>query len=106
MRASFQILACAARRAGSDGFGRTGNDYAAAGITPARAHVDDIVGVADHVEVMLDHYDRGATVEQLLEHTEQHTNTASSCLRPISEASLSLWASPPESAGVASPRVR
>lgn len=34
------------------------------------------------------------------------TKTVPSWLLPISEASLSLWASPPDSAGVDSPRVR
>ena len=35
-----------------------------------------------------------------------NTNTDPSWLLPISEASFSLWASPPDSAGVDSPRVR
>ena len=49
------------------GGGPGGND-AAAGFSAAGSHVDEIIGVTDHVEVVLDDHDRCAAVDEPLEH--------------------------------------
>ena len=43
-------------------------------IPTAGAHIDDIVGVSDHVKVMLDDDDGRTVVQQRLKNTEQHAN--------------------------------
>ena len=51
---------------------RAGGDNAAARITSAGAHVDDIIGTADHIEIVLNDDDGRAAIEQRLEHAQQH----------------------------------
>lgn len=51
---------------------------AAAAFPAAGAHIDYIVGVTDHVQIMLDDNDRGAVIQQRLEHA-QRTRTSSGC---------------------------
>ena len=51
---------------------RAGGDNTAARITSAGAHVDDIVGTADHIEIVLNDDDGRAAIEQRLEHAQQH----------------------------------
>ena len=71
-----------------------------AGISAAGAHVDDVVRIADDVQIMLDdHHSRAMD-------GSSNTNTESVWVRPISLASFRRWASPPERLGVSSPRVR
>jgi GNAT superfamily N-acetyltransferase len=41
------------------------------GVAAFRAHVDDVVGVQDDVEVVLDDDDRGAVVDEALEHADE-----------------------------------
>ena len=67
-------------------------DDPAARVSAAGAHIDDIVGVSDHVKVMLDDDDGRAVVQQRLKNTEQHANIR--------------CASPPDRLGVSSPSVR
>ena len=56
---------------GFDGFGGAGgNDGAALGAA-FRAHVNQVVGVADDIEVVLDDNERIATVNEAVEHIEQ-----------------------------------
>ena len=56
----------------ADLLGRSAGDDAPAGVSAARSHVDDIIGVADDVEVVLDHDHRRAACQKRLEHAEQH----------------------------------
>ena len=51
--------------------GRAGADQLAAGLAAFGAEVDDPVGGADHVEVVLDHDQRMAGVEQLAQRAHQ-----------------------------------
>ena len=51
---------------------RADGDNAAARITSAGAHVDDIIGTADHIEIVLNDDDGRAAIEQRLEHAQQH----------------------------------
>ena len=100
---------------------RAGGDDPAAGLTAAGAHVDEKVRVADDVEVVLDDHDRCAVVQKRLEDAEQHPHIqrmqadrrfiededrVGLALRPISLASFSRCASPPDRLGVSSPSVR
>lgn len=48
-----------------------GGDNPPAFGTTARPHVNDIVGVSDDIQVMLDDYDRGTMVNQALEHLQK-----------------------------------
>lgn len=48
-----------------------GGDNPSAFGTTARLHVNDIVGVSDDIQVMLDDYDRGTMVNQALEHLQK-----------------------------------
>ena len=60
-------LACCAH----DVFRRAGGHDVAAAVARLGAHVDDPVGRLDHVEVVLDHDDGVAQVDQPIEHVEQ-----------------------------------
>ncbi len=53
--------------------GSRGNDRAS-GVAALRSEVDEPVGVLDHVEVVLDDDDAGASIEQSLKGLEQDTN--------------------------------
>ena len=87
----------------------------------AGAHIDDIVGVSDHVKVVLDDDDGRAVIQQRLKNTEQHANIQRMQadrrliehkdgvrLRSADLAGelLSRCASPPDRLGVSSPSVR
>lgn len=101
-------------------FRRTCRHDASAGIAAARPHIHKVIRIADHIQIMLNDHHGGTVPDQLLEHTQQglyiqrmqadggfmNTNTLSACPLPISLASFSRWASPPERLGVSSPRVR
>ena len=88
----------------------------AALFSAARTHVDDVVGIFNHIQVVFDDKDGGSVFNQRLEYTEENldirrvgsskTKTVSSWAFPISLASFSRWASPPERLGVSSPRVK
>lgn len=93
----------------------------AALFSAARAHVDDVVGIFNHIQVVFDDKDGGSVFNQRLEYTEENLDirrvktdrrliegpkTVSSWAFPISLASFSRWASPPERLGVSSPRVK
>ena len=41
-------------------------------LAAARAHVDHVVGIGDHVEVVLDHQHGAALVDEPLEDAQQH----------------------------------
>ena len=95
-----------------DGFRRPFGDDLAAAFAALGAEVDDPVGRLDHVEVVLDHDDRVAQVDQPLQHVEQLAHVVEvqprrrlvqDVERPAgraarsSFASLMRCASPPES---------
>ena len=106
--------------AGADLLHRTAGHNPAAGRTAAGAHVDQVIGVADHIQIMLDHHHGGAVADQCLKHPQQGAHIqrvqadgglikhkdAVPLGRPISLASFSRCASPPDRLGVSSPRVR
>lgn len=52
-------------------FRRAGCDYAAAFLAASWTHVDDVVGIADDVQVMLDDDYCGAVADEFLEHLEE-----------------------------------
>ena len=54
-----------------DIFRRADDDQPAPFVARFGAHVDDPVGRLDHVQVVLDHHDRVAQVDQAVEHVEQ-----------------------------------
>ena len=54
-----------------DLLGRTLGNDAAAAVAALGAHVDDVIGAFDHVEVMFDDDDGVATLGQLLEDVHQ-----------------------------------
>ena len=60
-----------ALRAGADLFGCAAGDDPAALVAAARAHIHDIVGAADEVEVVLDHEDGRAAVDEALKDGQQ-----------------------------------
>lgn len=68
---SFQILPCNTIWVLCDLLWRTYRHDAASGLTPAGTHVDDVVSVADHIQVVLDDHHRGPVLDQRLEHTQQ-----------------------------------
>ena len=92
---------------------RAFGDDAAAAVAAFGAEVDDPVGGFDHVEVVLDDDDRVAAVGEALEHAEQLLDVgevepggrfvedvegaAGGARGESSVASLTRWASPPES---------
>ena len=51
---------------------RAAGDDHAARVPAAGTHVDDIVGIADHVKIVLDDHDRCAVVDQCLKNAQQH----------------------------------
>ena len=50
---------------------RAGDDDVAAFVAGLGAHVDHPIGRFDHVEIVLDHHDRIAQIDQPIEHVEQ-----------------------------------
>lgn len=46
----------------------TGRDNTATFGTTSRSHVDDVVGVADDIQIVLDDYDGGSVIDKALEH--------------------------------------
>ena len=106
-------------RHGGDLLGRALGDQPAALLAALGAEVDDAVGGLDHVEVVLDHDDRVALVDQPVQHLEQALDVrevqaggrlVEDVERPArrdlesSEASFTRWASPPESVVAGWPR--
>ena len=107
-----QILAGFIFVEGSDFFRRASGDDFAAAVASIGTKVDNPIGAFDDVEIVLDHDDRIALVDQALEHRQQSTNVVKmqarrglveqvECLpvsvRDSSAASLIRCASPPES---------
>ena len=68
---SAEVAAGDAGGAGGDGGGGAGGDEGAAGGSAAGAHVEDPVGGADEVEVVLDDDDGGAVGDQPTEDVQQ-----------------------------------
>ena len=56
----------------ADGIRRAGSHHRAALDTAARAHINDVVRVADHIQVMLNDDDGGSVLNQGLEHAKQN----------------------------------
>ena len=54
-----------------DLLGRADRDDLAAGLAAFRPEVDEVVGLLDHVEIVLDHEHRVAAVDEPLQHLEQ-----------------------------------
>ena len=71
LAAAGEVLAGQALGRGEDLGGRALGDHEAAVDAGARAHVDDVVGLADRVLVVLDDDHRVAEVAQVLERLEQ-----------------------------------
>ena len=69
-----QIPAGHAFRIGGDLVRRARGDDAPAGGTSAGTHVDDPVGIGDHVEIVLDDDDGRPAFDEPVEHTEQHAH--------------------------------
>ena len=97
-------------------FGSARRDDTSAVGSSARAEVDDVVGVAYHVQIVFDDDQGSPCRKQMPEDFEQcpdvervepdgglveNEESESLCRRPISEASFSRCASPPERLGVA-----
>ena len=55
---------------GGEGFGRAGEEDATAATATVGAHVDEVVGALDNVEVVLDDDDGVALVDELVEDAE------------------------------------
>ena len=100
-----------------DLLGGAGSDDLSAGFPAARAHIDDVVGVADHIQVVLDHHHSGALFDEGLEHAQQSPDLQrmqadggfikdKDGIRLAPAHLAGRWASPPDRLGVASPRVR
>ena len=107
-----QILSGKRFLVADDLFGRSGRDDRSAAVAAFRTHVDQVVRRLDDVEVVLDHQDRvagsgpgaarrravcgcrrNAARRRLVEHVER----AAGRRRGGSVASLTRWASPPDS---------
>ena len=107
-------------RIGGHLFGSAARHDAAARSTAARAHIDDVVGAADDVEVVLDHDKRRAVRDERLKDAYERAHVKrmqadgrlvedkdAPLLRfAISLASFRRCASPPDRLGVSSPSVR
>ena len=99
---------------------RSGGYDPASGVSAARPHVDHIVGIPDHIQIVLNDNHRCTVVQKRLKTPSStrtssgcspmdgssNTKTESSCVLPISLASLRRCASPPDRLGVSSPSVR
>ena len=96
------LLRCSCRHNPSSGF------------TAAGSHINDIIRIADHIQIMFDHNHRCPMIHQCLKDMKQCLNIQR--MQPygrfikdkyrISLASFNRCASPPERLGVSSPRVR
>ena len=96
-----QIPSCPAFRCLSNRFERSGSDNPATLLTAPRAHIDDIIRIAYHIQVVFDDHYGSPPVNQGLENAQQYLH-----ILPISLASFNRCASPPERPGVSSPSVR
>ena len=56
----------------ADGIRRAGSHHRAALGTAAGTHINEVVRVADHIQVMLNDNDGGSVLNQGLEHAEQN----------------------------------
>ena len=54
---------------------RTAGDDPTACIPTAGSHINDIVGISDHVKIVLDNDDGRTVVQQRLKNAEQHANS-------------------------------
>lgn len=52
----------------------SGGDDTAAGCAPAGAHINDVIGIGDHICVVLNHNYRCALIDQSVEYMEQGFN--------------------------------
>lgn len=50
------------------------SDHFTAAVAPFRPHIDDIIRRLDHVEVVLDHDNRVAGINQTVQHPQQVLN--------------------------------
>ena len=116
-----EVFSGHAFRIGRNRFRRSGCDDFPAVRTASRPHVDDVVGILYHIQIMFDHdYGRAVSdkgrkyVQKRLDiqgmqadggFVEYEDGTGSAVF-PISLASFRRCASPPESPGVSSPSVR
>ena len=66
-----QILTGHAVGAGGHFLRCSRRNHKPAQLTAAGAHVDDKVGIADHVQVVFDDHYRGTVLDQCLEHTQK-----------------------------------
>jgi hypothetical protein len=73
--------ACCAPRGVRPGGGKSLRGSVAAAVAAFGAEVDDPVGGLDDVEIVLDHHDRVALVDQFMQHFQQLA-TSSKC-RPV-----------------------
>ena len=109
-----QIPSCPAFRCLSNRFERSGSDNPATLLTAPRAHIDDIIRIAYHIQVVFDDHYGSPPVNQGLENAQQYLHIQR--MQPdgrfvenehgISLASFNRCASPPERPGVSSPSVR
>lgn len=63
-----------AEAGGGDLFGGAGEDNLTAGTTAFGAHIDDVVGGHDDVEIVLDDHYGVAALHEAVEYTEQHAD--------------------------------
>ena len=73
----------------ADNVRRAGGHHRAALGTAARAHINDVVCVADHIQVMLNDDDGGAVLDQGLEHAEQNLHIGGVQAAALDRGSLS-----------------
>ena len=101
--------------------GRSLGDDLAAAVAAFGTEVDNPVGRLDDIEIVLDHNDRVAQIDETIENAEQladvvevqtrrrlieDVNGLAGVGRASSAASLTRWASPPDSVGAAWPSAR
>lgn len=115
-----QIPSCPAFRCLSNRFERSGSDNPATLLTAPRAHIDDIIRIAYHIQVVFDDHYGSPPVNQGLENAQQYLHIQRMqpdgrfvenehgirLHSPHSLASFNRCASPPERPGVSSPSVR
>ena len=64
-------MSCKGFSAAGHGFRSPLGNNPAAGRTPFRTQIDDVVGRFDHVEVVLNDYNRVALIDKFVQHVEQ-----------------------------------
>ena len=67
-----QIPSCPAFRCLSNRFERSGSDNPATLLTAPRAHIDDIIRIAYHIQVVFDDHYGSPPVNQGLENAQQY----------------------------------